>query len=86
MASHQKTVTLMKHVFYNPKYNEDGTVPQFFMNSNLGKIFNKFLELFYNLRSPQGIGLIVLPLTMLIPFISKNLVQNDSYLYLYFCS
>ena len=58
--------------FYNPKYNEDGTVPQFFMNSNLGKIFNKFLELFYNLRSPQGIGLIVLPLTMLIPFISKK--------------
>ena len=58
--------------FYNPKYNQDGTVPDFFANSTIGNIFERYLVFFFNIRAPQGIGLMILPLTVLLPFLSKR--------------
>ena len=58
--------------FYNPKYNQDGTVPDFFVNSTIGNIFERYLVFFFDIRAPQGIGLAILPLTLLLPFLSKR--------------
>ncbi len=58
--------------FYNPKYNQDGTIPDFFINSTVGSILEKYLVFFFNIRAPQGIGLVILPLTLLLPFLSKR--------------
>jgi hypothetical protein len=58
--------------FYNPKYNPDGTEASYFKNSQFGSLINKLLIIFYDLRSPQKLGIFVMPFIIFLPFLFKR--------------
>ena len=72
MENLQKIVILNLFVFYNPKYNLDGTEASYFTNSRIGSLFNNYLIIFYNLRAPQNLFLYVLPILIVLPFLFKR--------------
>ena len=73
MASHQEIVLFEKTcIFFNPKYNQDGTKSSFFINSRVGSFFETYLSLFFDLRAPQRIGLLVLPFVILFPYVYRD--------------
>lgn len=59
-------------IFYNPKYNQDGTRSSFFNDSTIGTLIKKYTIFFYNIRAPQQIGLVMLPLILIVPFFSRS--------------
>ena len=59
-------------IFFNPKYNQDGTKSSFFINSRVGSLFETYLSLFFDLRAPQRIGLLVFPFVILFPYVYRD--------------
>ena len=81
MENLQKIVILKLFVFYNPKYNLDGTESSYFTNSRIGSLFNNYLIIFYNLRAPQNLFIYVLPIVIVFHFCSEGLELKNSFLH-----